>query len=126
MDAYVCSGYLAAIALPKGQYKANVNPDPRRYQDGLETGDPEEEMLFMLWYYPQRPKVEHLNLEGPSTFSKILPALSEKRKLLVFRTRSRLERDAWCWALNCEIEKLVRAQKDREAQLRDTGNLIPA
>ncbi|KAG6877753.1 hypothetical protein C0993_004256 [Termitomyces sp. T159_Od127] len=124
-DAYVCSGYLAAIALPKGQYQANVSPDPRRYQDGLETADPEEEMLFMLWYYPQRPRLEQLNPDEPSTSSKTLPALSEKRKLLVFRTRSRLERDAWCWALNCEIEKLVRAQKDREAQLRDTGNLIP-
>ncbi|KAG6896455.1 hypothetical protein C0992_008178 [Termitomyces sp. T32_za158] len=125
LDAYVCSGYLAAVALPKGQYKANVSANPRRYQDGLETADPEEEMLFMLWYYPQRQRLEHLNLDEPTTSSKPLPALSGKRKLLVFRTRSRLERDAWCWALNCEIEKLVRAQKDREAQLRDTGNLIP-
>ncbi|KAH0586318.1 hypothetical protein H2248_007565 [Termitomyces sp. 'cryptogamus'] len=125
-DAYVCSGYLAAIALPKGQYKANVSPDPRRYQDGLETGDPEEEMLFMLWYHSQRPNLDHTSPDEPSKSSKALPALSGKRKLLVFRTRSRLERDAWCWALNCEIEKIVRAQKDREAQLRDAGNLVPA
>ncbi|KAG6890784.1 hypothetical protein C0995_003214 [Termitomyces sp. Mi166 len=126
LDAYVCSGYLAAIALPKGQYKANINPDHRRYQDGLETGDPEEEMLFMLWYHSQRPKLEHLTPDEPSMSSKTLPALTGKRKLLVFRTRSKLERDAWCWALNCEIERLVRTQKDREAQLRDTGNLVPA
>ncbi|KAG6830694.1 hypothetical protein H0H92_015170 [Tricholoma furcatifolium] len=128
VDAYVCSGYLAAMALPKGQFRVDVNTEPRRYQDGLETNDPEEEMLFMIWYYPQGPKSEHKN-EGDADMSKTaksLPKLSGKRKLLVCRTRSRLERDAWCWALNCEIEKLVRVHKDREGMLRESGNLVPA
>ncbi|KAG6866302.1 hypothetical protein C0991_006398 [Blastosporella zonata] len=127
-DAYVCSGYLAAMALPKGQYRADAGADPRRYQDGLETNDPEEEMMFMIWYHPQRPKLEHFTeAESPvSSKKKAIPQLSDVRKLLVCRTRSRLERDAWCWALNCEIERLVREQKEQEAKIRDTGNLIPS
>ncbi|KAG6917465.1 hypothetical protein DXG01_002442 [Tephrocybe rancida] len=128
-DAYVCSGYLAAMTLPKGQYRADVNADPRRYQDGLETNDPEEEMLFMIWYHPQALKLDNSAQVEPQTSSKKLkaiPPLSGKRKLLVCRTRSRLERDAWCWALNCEIEKLVRAQKEREAKLREAGSLVPS
>ncbi|KAF5382546.1 hypothetical protein D9615_002957 [Tricholomella constricta] len=126
VDAYVCSGYLAAMALPKGQYHANANADPRRYQDGLETDDPEEDMLFMVWYRPQGTMMEQPDeTDEPHTASpKSVPALSAKRKLLVFRTRSKLERDAWCWALNCEIEKLARSQKDREAKLRETGSLM--
>ncbi|KAG5648284.1 hypothetical protein DXG03_004854 [Asterophora parasitica] len=126
VDAYVCSGYLAAIALPKGQYKANAGADPRRYQDGLETDDPEEDMLFMVWYRPQAFALEKpLDTdEASSKTPKGVPALSAKRNLLVFKTRSKLERDAWCWALNCEIEKLARSQKEREAKLRETGSLM--
>jgi hypothetical protein len=124
IDAYVCSGYFAALALPKGQYNANGNAAPRRYQDGLETDDPEEDMLFMVWYRPQTPMVEKTAASVTPTAPKSVPALSAKRKLLVFRTRSKLERDAWCWALNCEIEKLVRTQSDREEKLRETGSLM--
>ncbi|KAF8073812.1 Pleckstrin homology domain-containing protein [Lyophyllum atratum] len=125
VDAYVCSGYLAAMALPTGQYRASKHSDPRRYQDGLETDDPEEDMLFALWYRPQPVMVENPSLkERPSTTPLNVPSLSAKSKLLVFRTRSKLERDAWCWALNCEIEKLARDQKEREGKLRETGSLI--
>jgi hypothetical protein len=56
-----------------------------------------------------------------------LPALDKKmakRKVAVFRTRSRLERDVWCWALNSEIEKVVKASKDREIKIRDSGGLV--
>jgi len=115
VDAYICSGYFAALALPQGQY-STVNATPRRYQDGLEADDPEEDMLFMVWYRPQPPTAEN-------TLSAV-PALSAKRKVIVFRTRSKLERDAWCWALNCEIEKIARAQRVREEMLRDTGGLM--
>ncbi|GLB38456.1 putative pleckstrin homology domain containing protein [Lyophyllum shimeji] len=125
IDAYVCSGYLAAMALPRGQYRARTDSDPRRYLDGLETDDPEEDMLFTLLYRPQPLRVDRPSVDGPpSTTPLALPSLSAKRKLLVFRTRSRLERDAWCWALNCEIEKLAREQKEREAKLRESGKLM--
>jgi hypothetical protein len=122
MDAYICSGYFAALALPNGQY-STLNTAPRRYQDGLEADDPEEDMLFMVWYRPQPNVGAGKEASAETTASSSVPALSAKRKVTVFRTRSKLERDAWCWALNCEIEKIVRAQRVREERVRDTGGL---
>jgi hypothetical protein len=125
MDAYAYSGYLAAQTLPEGQYMPNLPPTPRRYQDGLETDDREEDMMFIIKYrtYPQMTSAE----QDPTTTpvrGKGIPNLSAKQKTLVFKTRSVLERDAWCWAINSEIEKIVRAQKPREEALRETGNLL--
>ncbi|KAJ7288432.1 Pleckstrin homology domain-containing protein [Mycena rebaudengoi] len=126
-DAYVTSGYFAALTLPSGQYTSDAAP--RRYQDGLETDDPDEDTLFMLWYHPHRSAV-NVGLEVPEgeerqqADSPRIPALSGKTKVVVFRTRSKLERDAWCWAINCEIEKIARVQKDREEILRNTGGSL--
>ncbi|KAJ7069875.1 Pleckstrin homology domain-containing protein [Mycena amicta] len=108
-DAYVCSGFLAASSLPTGQYSPDKTPLPRRYQDSLETDDSDEDTLFILWYHPHKADVPPL------------PPLGAKRKTIVFRCRNRLERDTWCWALNCEIEKLVRGQREREEELRNMG-----
>ncbi|KAH8824972.1 Pleckstrin homology domain-containing protein [Flagelloscypha sp. PMI_526] len=135
LDAYVCSGYFAAIALPSGQYRPNAEPDARRYQDGLEADDPDEDLLFCLWYRSKGPpaketvdascSIELDDGKGGSSGGPIgsVPSLSAKRKLILFRTRSKLERDAWCWAINCEIERLVRVTKDRETKMRMTGTL---
>ncbi|KAG7443112.1 uncharacterized protein BT62DRAFT_935448 [Guyanagaster necrorhizus] len=109
-DAYICSGYFAAMALPQGQYDPDSNSIPRHYQDGLETDDPEEDTLFAIRYRLQSDADADLPLSG-------------KHKLVIFRTRNKLERDAWCWALNTEIEKIARAQKEKEEKLRDTGGL---
>ncbi|KAJ7758493.1 Pleckstrin homology domain-containing protein [Mycena maculata] len=127
-DAYVTSGYFAALTLPDGQYTSDT-PLPRRYQDGLETDDPDEDSLFMLCYHPHRARV-NVALEAPDggerqqTDVPRIPSLASKRKVVVFRCRNRLERDAWCWALNCEIEKIVRLQADREEKLRNTGGSL--
>ncbi|KAF5338894.1 hypothetical protein D9611_008762 [Ephemerocybe angulata] len=125
LDAYVISGYFAAMNLPSGQFKANAPSAPRRYLDGLETDDRDEDMLFMLWYRPHPPATDAAKAPTiAATPSKSVPRLSAKHKMLVFRTRSRIERDAWCWALTTEIEKIARVQTEREVKLRDTGNLI--
>ena len=125
MDAYVCSGYLAALGLPQGQYNPTDNMAARRYQDGLETDDPEEDRLFMVWYLPQAAVTNGaITLGATPVMPKAVPALSARKKVLICRTRSKLERDAWCWALNSEIEKIVRAQKEREELLRETGRLM--
>jgi len=125
LDAYVCSGYFAAMALPKGQYVPNASPAPRRYQDGLETDDREEDMLFMLWYRPQ-PQIINADQDptASAVHTKSVPQLSSKSKMLVFKTRSLLERDSWCWAINSEIEKIVRVQSIREESLRESGKLV--
>ena len=53
-----------------------------------------------------------------------VPPLNAKRKIAVFRTRSKLERDTWVWALNVEIEKIVRASRAREDAVREAGQLL--
>jgi hypothetical protein len=39
----------------------------------------------------------------------------------VFRARSKLDRDSWAWAINWEIERLVRRRREREERLRGFG-----
>ena len=115
LDAYVCSGYLAAQRLPEGQYRPDDPPLPRRYQDGLESDDLEEDTLFMIWWLRAPTKIPE----------NTVPALAAKRKISVYRTRSKLERDAWVWAIKTEIEKAVRASREREAKVREAGRLVP-
>ena len=125
LDAYVFSGILAEQCLPKGQYNPNAAPAPRRYQDGLETEDRDEDIIFMIWYRSQ-PQISD-TAQNPTTAptpGRSVPSLSAKNKVLIFKTRSILERDAWCWAINAEIEKIVRTQQGREEKLREAGNLV--
>ncbi|KIK69609.1 hypothetical protein GYMLUDRAFT_151680 [Collybiopsis luxurians FD-317 M1] len=124
-DAYVCSGYLAAQLLPSGQFNPNADNVPRRYQDGLETDDPEEDRLFVILYRNKPVASEGASSSTPAAGAKTkIPPLNAKRKIAIFRTRSRLERDAWCWALKSSIEKAVRARKERERKMRESGGLM--
>ncbi|KAI0345763.1 hypothetical protein BDW22DRAFT_1324984 [Trametopsis cervina] len=117
LDAYVCSGYLAALRLPEGQYNPDAPPLPRRYQDGLESNDLDEDTLFIVWWYTGGAK--HKNIPENN-----VPALDAKRKVSVYRTRSKLERDAWVWSIKAEVEKAIRADRDRETTLREAGGLV--
>ena len=123
LDAYICSGYFAARALPKGQYNPNARPTPRRYVDGLETDDQEEDTLFTVLYRKKAPFVDTTSSSVVGASQDGIHKLASKRKLVIYRTRSKLERDAWCWALNCEIEKMVRLTRVREERLRSNGRL---
>jgi hypothetical protein len=114
LDAYVVSGVLAAQAMPKGQYNPNNPIMPRRYADGLESDDTEENLLFMVYYVPR--KVAEAGK---------VPSLNAAKKMIVFYCRSRVERDLWCWALNTEIEKLARGRREREEKWRNAGAPIP-
>ncbi|RPD62431.1 hypothetical protein L226DRAFT_544250 [Lentinus tigrinus ALCF2SS1-7] len=123
LDAYLCSGYFAAQYLPDGQYDANAPPVARRYQDGLETDDGEEDTLFIVWY--RKVKGAAAGVRRNNSGAEV-PPLNAKRKVAIFRTRSKLERDAWVWAINVEIEKIVRASKEREEAVRQAGVLLKA
>ncbi|KAH9986612.1 hypothetical protein BJV77DRAFT_1061765 [Russula vinacea] len=101
-------------ALPDGQYNPNNPIIPRRYADGLESDDTEENLLFMVYYVPR--KVAQAGK---------VPSLNAAKKMMVFRCRSRVERDLWCWALNTEIEKLARGRREREEKWRNAGAPIP-
>jgi hypothetical protein len=109
-DAYVCSGYLAALALPKDQYNPSASPVAKRYQDGLEVDDSDEDTLFVILFRNKSPSQPGRQERGSSVNS--TTPLGAKRKLVVFRTRSKLERDAWCWAINCAIEKVARQTRE--------------
>jgi hypothetical protein len=109
-NAYVFSGYFAAMMLPGDQYNPEATIVARRYQDGLESNDLEEDTLFAVWYHPMASSQPGPKDQGLAA----KPRLKRKNKLVVFRTRSKLERDAWCWAINCEIERLVRERTDKE------------
>jgi hypothetical protein len=113
LDAYIISGVFAAQALPKGQYNPNNPITPRLYADGLECDDSEENTLFTV-YYVSRKRAQ----------AEKVPSLNAAKKMMVFRCRSRVERDLWCWAMNTEIEKLARKRRHRE-ELRNAGAPIP-
>lgn len=117
LDAYIYSGYLATLALPREELNYGDPTPPRRYCDGLEVDEPLEDVLFMLWYRKTRTST------GGSQASQVPPP-SAKFKTVVFKTRNKVERNAWCWALGCEIEKVVRRNREREQQLRETGGLV--
>ncbi|THH30666.1 hypothetical protein EUX98_g3541 [Antrodiella citrinella] len=129
LDAYACSGYLAAQHLPDGQFDPDSPPLARRYQDGLESDECEDDTLFVLWYRGNTAALDQTlaaaqanDTTSPGKMD--VPALSAKRKLNVYRTRSKLERDAWVWAINAEIDKTVRLAKEREEKVREAGVLL--
>ncbi|EJC98002.1 uncharacterized protein FOMMEDRAFT_114825 [Fomitiporia mediterranea MF3/22] len=123
IDAYVCSGYYAALALPQEEWDPNAPPIAKLFPDGLETRDRAEDTLFMLWYRPHdTSNINYADAKGDMNMNMIaVPELHGKKRVMFFRARSRLERDAWCWALNCEIEKIVRRTKVREGRIRNLG-----
>lgn len=134
IDAYVCSGYFASLAL-LDEFDPDAPHVTKIFQDGLETNDAEEDMLFVLWYQPH-PVNRVSNKVGTveakevkeqiGTILNATPVLRmvAKRRMLVCRARSQLERDAWCWALNCEMERIVRIAKEREKKAREQGGLM--
>ena len=131
LDAYVCSGYFAALALRPSEYSPESPNLPRRYHDGLETDEREEDELFVIWYrkstpMPAAPLGERPNAPaGGFQAAPPIPRLSKRgHEMIVFRARSKVERDAWCWALGCEIERVVRNNRDRERRVREAGGLV--
>ncbi|KAF9077592.1 Pleckstrin homology domain-containing protein [Rhodocollybia butyracea] len=120
VNAYVTSGYLASQMLPTGEINPDASNVPRRYADGLETDDQEEERLFVVWYTKAPATASSSDAQSIATDG---PPLNVKRKFAIFRTRSKLERDVWVWALNIAIEKIVRARKERERSSK-SGNVL--
>ncbi|QRW06517.1 nuclear pore complex protein [Ceratobasidium sp. AG-Ba] len=131
-DAYVYSGQIAMRSLPRAAGVDSRQRIPRRYQDGLESDDrqvpfSEEDTTFIIWYRPHSIHKPTDPLLPPETASKYEPAvapLGGKHNLLICKARSRLERDAWVWALNIEIERVSRMMSGRENNMRNQGSLV--
>jgi len=116
LDAYVCSGHYATQSLSVDEFSTTQPPLPRRFQDGLEIEDHELDTLLLIRYRPHSIGKTNANSSGPPVL-----ALNAKHKIMVLKARSKLERDAWCWALNAVIERLTRKNRDREVKGRDGG-----
>ncbi|KAJ1303415.1 hypothetical protein OPQ81_011606 [Rhizoctonia solani] len=127
-DAYVYSGQIAMRSLPRAAGVDSRQKIPRRYQDGLESDDSEEDTTFIIWYRPHSthvPSAPLLSSESAAKDEPTIAPLGGKHKLIICKARSRLERDAWCWALNTEIERLSRLLSTREKHMRNQGVLVP-
>ncbi|KLO17283.1 hypothetical protein SCHPADRAFT_846749 [Schizopora paradoxa] len=116
LDAYVCSGFYAARELPLYDYDPNATSNARIYADGLEAKNADEDIIFMIWYRKQTVLARNNYNTIP------VKRMSSKPKMLICRARSRLERDAWCWALNSEMERVTRAARKREEQIREQAS----
>ncbi|CUA72521.1 Nuclear pore complex protein Nup214 [Rhizoctonia solani] len=127
-DAYVYSGQIAMRSLPRAAGVDSRQKIPRRYQDGLESDDSEEDTTFIIWYRPHSthiPLDPLLSSEPAVKDEPSIAPLGGKHKLIICKARSRLERDAWCWVLNAEIERLSRMLSTREKYMRNQGVLVP-
>ncbi|CAE6415279.1 unnamed protein product [Rhizoctonia solani] len=128
VDAYVYSGQIAMRSLPRAAGVDSRQKIPRRYQDGLESDDSEEDTTFIIWYRPHSthiPLDPLLSSEPALKDEPTIAPLGGKHKLIICKARSRLERDAWCWVLNTEIERFSRMLSTREKHLRNQGTLVP-
>ncbi|KAG9125743.1 hypothetical protein FRC07_006402 [Ceratobasidium sp. 392] len=128
VDAYVYSGQIAMRSLPRAAGVDSRQKIPRRYQDGLESDDSEEDTTFIIWYRPHtihKPADSLLPSDSTPKSDPIIASLSGKHNLLICKARSRLERDAWVWVLNTEIERMSRTMSARENTIRNQGILVP-
>ncbi|GAA5883845.1 hypothetical protein JCM16303_007411 [Sporobolomyces ruberrimus] len=114
-DCYVysgslTSGFLAGSTNTAAWEPANGNQHrfPRCYMatDGLRTVDDEEDCTFVI------VRTKH---GGDGKNKK----LNQKGVVRVYRARSKLERDQFVYTLNSAIERLLRAEGEREDRLRE-------
>ncbi|KAK4686458.1 hypothetical protein P7C73_g3664, partial [Tremellales sp. Uapishka_1] len=125
--AYVYSGLLAQEEVHEAVDEDGFFTRPRVYQDGLQTGDGAEDTTFCVRLSSKAGwKGSHVKPweEEDIVDGFVPPALSKKPPvLLIFRTRSKLERDRWVWAINAEMERQVRRHIGQEDKSRQLGNV---
>jgi len=120
VDAHITSGSAAISAIaPLAEGEDHF---ARRYQDGLESNDSAQDSLYIIWYR-KLGKGKHAQDKSENAPVPPPPKLNAQRKAIVIKSRSRLERDAWCWSINKEIERLAQAYRDREDLARNAGGI---
>ncbi|CUS09091.1 unnamed protein product [Tuber aestivum] len=78
---------------------------PRVYQDGMTSHDEDTMTCFVIWHGMRRNIFKTKDDEGKTVRYRVT-ALGETGKSIVFKARSRLERDAWVMSIGMEIERL--------------------
>ncbi|WVR06432.1 hypothetical protein IAU60_003463 [Kwoniella sp. DSM 27419] len=125
--AYVYSGMLALEELPGSPSGDGLATEAKVYQDGLQSADGPEDTTFCvrLSTHPSiwgKKTTQPWEMEEEAEF--LPPGLSKKPPvLLIFRARSKLERDRWVWAINAEMERQVRSHVKQEEALREYGKV---
>ncbi|GAC71449.1 hypothetical protein PANT_3c00032 [Moesziomyces antarcticus T-34] len=144
-DAYVYSGKLSEDMLKNGRSEpaqavsglggggsnsGKRHRVPRVYADGMFSVDDDEDCTFVIRYRPERvntpadPGVASAGKGSAEREEAGTPALDDKtHKYVAMRARSRMERDVWVRCIAYEIERIVRADAEREARLRNAGSV---
>ena len=122
--AQVYSGLLAQDELHEAIDEDALAHHARIYQDGLRTSDGSEDTTFCVRLSRTWRDSQPHPWEADRATTQRVPRLSKKApKLLIFRARSKLERDRWVWAINAEMERQVRSHVEAEEALRMYGDV---
>ncbi|KAK6537636.1 hypothetical protein TWF694_011810 [Orbilia ellipsospora] len=110
-DAYVYSGIATeSQLLYQNQTFDSNNPGrhalPRVYEDGWMSTDEDVMTCFVVWHGAKRTSIKSKDGEGKRAKVKRVTALGSAGKSMVFKARSRQERDLWVMAIGVEIERL--------------------
>ena len=109
-DCYVYSGLVTENDLLYQNQTFDSNTPgrhalPRVYQDGMISHDEDTMTCFVIWHGMKRNLFTTKNDEGHTVRHRVT-ALGRTGKSVVFKARSRLERDAWVMSIGMEIERL--------------------
>ncbi|OXM79382.1 spore wall assembly-related protein [Cryptococcus neoformans Bt63] len=126
--AYTYSGLLAHDEIHEPHNRDAFLPQHRVYQDGLQSFDGPEDTTFCIRLAISGSRSE-ANTSNPWDSSDYRDHTSMKlskspTSLLIFRARSKLERDRWVWAINAEVERQARAHLDQQNLFRTYGKVI--
>ncbi|KAI3623340.1 hypothetical protein CBS14141_004123 [Malassezia furfur] len=104
---------------------------PRLYPDGFSSYDDDEDCLFALRIrtgndaLSAQQNLFRLRHRRPLDTGEYIPGLAEKTYgEILFRARSVVDRDLWIRAIEVEIEHLARTEREREAVVRDRGDIV--
>ncbi|KAG0362363.1 Pleckstrin homology domain-containing protein [Gamsiella multidivaricata] len=133
MDIYIYSGHFSDEDTVHGTNDESERL-PRYFPDGLIVDDPDEDCTFSIWRGKRR---RMLSRRGPALLTMSARAVSGSSKVFgkdgllssivkdgvvygsaprscgVFRARSRPDLEEWVFAINNEIERVVRAERRR-------------
>ncbi|KAL7272671.1 hypothetical protein RUND412_004516 [Rhizina undulata] len=109
-DCYIYSGLITENDLLYQNQTFDSNAPgrhalPRVYKDGLTTHDEDTMTCFVIWHGMRRGVFKTKDEEGRTVKHRVTQ-LGQPGKAVVFKARSRLERDTWVMSIAMEIERL--------------------
>jgi Pleckstrin homology domain len=118
-DCYIYSGLVTeSDLLYQNQTFDSNHPGrhalPRVYpDDGWTSSDEDAMTCFVLWHGLKRSLFRAQEEDGSGRHLKLVSQLGTPGRSMVFKTRSRAERDQWVMAISMEIERLRAVEEIR-------------